>query len=91
MARDTDKSVGELQKQVTDVVDLGGVDARMPQHALEREFDDLLALPHDVGIGVPGMQHVERRETVDAFAMVAGSQVVGRHNSTTSPGLKSGL
>jgi hypothetical protein len=40
-----------LHEQVADVVPLRWIDPHRPQHALERQFDDLLAFTNDWEIG----------------------------------------
>lgn len=47
---ETGKAIGQFSKQASHVVPVGRLHARLPEHSLEREFDDSLRFPDDVGV-----------------------------------------
>jgi hypothetical protein len=75
-----------LLHEPADIVPVRGLDASLPQHALEGEFDDLLCLAHDVGVRGRVEQDREDGQPNTGFGQIAlGERYVG-HSSKMSPG-----
>jgi hypothetical protein len=76
-----------LDQQAPDIVPVGRLDAEHPQHALQRQLDDLLGLADDIGMSFGVEQNRQDLQARASLLQVAlGERPIG-HISNTSPGL----